>query len=38
MLAQGSCAWTPFWSESDSRSYHLSEEQVQVRENKPGPG
>jgi hypothetical protein len=38
MLAQGSCAWTPFWSESGSRSYHLSEEQVQARENKPGTG
>ena len=38
MLALGSCAWTPFWSESGSRSYRLSEEQVQVRENKLGPG
>ncbi len=38
MLAPGSCGWTPFWSESGSRSYHLPEEQVQAHENKPGPG
>jgi hypothetical protein len=38
MLAQGSCVWTSLWSESGSRSYHLSEEQVQARENQPGPG
>jgi hypothetical protein len=38
MLAQESCAWTPLWSERGSRSYHLSEQQVQVHENQPGPG
>jgi hypothetical protein len=38
MLAQGSWVWTPLWSKSGSRSYHLSEEQVQARENQPGPG
>jgi hypothetical protein len=38
MLAQGSCVWTPLWSESGSCSYHLSEEQVQTREYQPGPG
>ena len=37
MLAQGSRVWTPLWSESGSRSYHLSEEQVQVRANQPAP-
>jgi len=30
MLAQESCAWAPLWSESGSRSYHLSEQ--------PAPG
>jgi len=38
MLAQGSCVRTPLWNESGSRSYHLNEEQVRARENKPGPG
>ena len=38
MLAQASCVWTPLWSESDSRRYHLSEEQVQAHEDQLGPG
>ena len=38
MLADFAAARAPGWSESGSRSYHLSEEQVQARENKPGPG
>ena len=38
MLAQESGVWTPLWSESSSRSYHLSEEQVQTLEDQPGPG
>jgi hypothetical protein len=38
MLAQGSRIWTPLWNENGSSSDHLSEEQVQVCENKPGPG
>ena len=38
MLARGRCDWAPFWSESHSCSYDLSEEQVQAWLNKPGPG
>ena len=38
MMAQGSCGWTPLWSETHSRSYELSEEQVQACENQPAPG
>jgi hypothetical protein len=38
MLAQASRVWTPLWRESGSRRYHLSEEQVQAREDQPGPG
>jgi hypothetical protein len=38
MLAQDSGVRTPRWNESGSRSYHLSEAQVRVRENQPGPG
>jgi hypothetical protein len=37
MLAQDSRGWTPLWNESGSRSYHLSEEQAQACEDKPGP-
>jgi hypothetical protein len=38
MLAQDKCGWTPLWSESHSRSYGLSEEQVQACLDQPGPG
>jgi hypothetical protein len=38
MQAQDRCSWTPLWSESHSRSYDLSEEQVQGCLDKPGPG
>jgi hypothetical protein len=38
MLAQESGVWTPLWSESSSRSYYLSEEQVQAHDDQPGPG
>jgi flagellar biosynthesis protein FlhG len=38
MLVQDSRVRAPRRSESDSGGDHLSEEQAQVRENKPGPG
>ncbi len=36
-MAQGSCGWAQFWSETHSRSYGLSEEQIQAYENQPAP-
>jgi len=38
MMAKGSDGWTPRWSEMHSRSYGLSEAQVQAFEIKPAPG
>jgi hypothetical protein len=38
MMAKGSGGWTPRWSEMHSRSYALSEAQVQAFETEPGPG
>ena len=38
MLAEFAATRAPVWSESGSRSYHLSEAQVRAREYQPGPG
>ncbi len=38
MMAKGSGGWTPRWSEMHSRSYGLSEAQVQAFETEPAPG
>jgi len=38
MMAKGSGVWTTRWSETHSRSYGLSEAQVQAFEIKPAPG
>jgi hypothetical protein len=38
MMAKGSDGWTPRWSEFHSRSYGLSEAQVQAFATEPAPG
>ena len=38
MIAPARCGWAPLWSERHSRSYDLSEEQVQTCMGKRGPG
>jgi hypothetical protein len=38
MMAKESGGWTPRWSEMHSRSYALSEAQVQAFEAKSAPG
>ncbi len=36
-MAQDKLDWTPGWTETNSRSYWLREDQVQLRLNKPEP-
>ncbi len=38
MMARGSGDWAPRWSEMHSRSYRLSEAQVQAFETQPTSG
>ena len=38
MMAQARVGWAPGWSSMHSRSYGLSEAQVQASLDQPGPG
>ncbi len=38
MMAQDRVGWTPGWNSRHSRSYGLSEAQVQADLDQPGPG